>query len=148
MRYIKDNEFRYYRNIEYQNMLDKKTKGLKCLMDDSKWFKLFEAFEKKLANTLKVKFLINYKNRNVMTLTNGFFTNGNGIRYISGAFSYKEIEWVKIFETTDVFWEKRFEDGTKLKTYNLEELAYLINNIGKFEYKEDVDGIIIYGYKK
>ena len=112
----------------FKNKLNKKIETLSKLMNNSKWFKLFQVLEDNDMN-INVKFLLD--NSSGITLDN-YFSYKTGIEYchkeceenviLAGVSSYKEIEWIKIMESV--------KNGTKI---GIDEMENVINNIGKIE---------------
>jgi hypothetical protein len=129
-----------WNNMEYRKELKNKEletriKHFNKYMSNSKWYKLFETFENNDTLHIKIKFLMDYEKE--IILGNDIFIFNVGIECFYGSFLYKEIEQVKIFEKPE----------NKAIRNTVDEIEKIITSIGRFEYKKEIGGIIIYGYK-
>ena len=130
----------------FENKLNKRIATLDRMMNNTKWYKLFDALKNNNIMNIKIKFLLDDSNGIILNdldiYEKGFeYYHKEGAKeneIFYGTSAYKEIEWIKIFENTEA--ENINKMGTK-------EIEKIINDIGKFEYQRDMDEIIIYGYK-
>ena len=129
----------------FENKLNKKIATLDRMMNNTKWYKLFDTLKNNNIMNIKIKFLLDDSNGIILNdldiYEKGFeYYHKEGAKeneIFYGTSAYKEIEWIKIFQKTE---------NNVVKT-TVDEIEKVINDIGKFEYKKEIDKIIIYGYK-
>jgi hypothetical protein len=126
---------------KYKKKLNSQISKMVSLMNDTKWYKLFEALIENNISKIAIKWVLNSGNGFELyvdkdRLYKNGFRDGSG-----GPFLYKEIEWIKIYEITEMI------NGVIQKKIAVDEIIKIINRVGEFEYEKVNNGIKIFGYK-
>jgi hypothetical protein len=111
------------------------------LMNNTKWYELFSKLIENNISKILIKWLLNAGDELEICLDKDrLYKNGFRDGY-GGPFLYKEIEWIKVCESTE-----SINGVTQIKTA-IDEIEKVINCIGKLEYEKKNNEIKIYGYK-
>ena len=114
-------------------------------MNNAKWLKFIEIFEAQNFRETKIKFLSEDK---IYPFHNFGVVEDTYCDCMTGAFHYKEIEWIFIPKQYEI---ERFNRTEKLaSSYRenpIEQFVQSLEQKGKFFFEIDKKGITIFGYK-
>jgi len=135
----------------YSELLPEARQDKTSCMSNTKWCKLFWAIENNGKCSFPAELKLLWEERTYPFSTNPGvdesreYTKDSGIQ---GPVAFRDIEWIYIPSIREV---GRYNRDEKLKSkfvhYDLGILKELMDNLGKFEYDFDADGLKIYGFR-